>query len=386
MSDASNLPQSSSDVVIAPTIFNTTKTDYEKPPLFLGQPMGLFDSVNKNYPKIFQRYKKLKSLDWDENEFPFASCNQEFKTASRNDYDMMIRTLAWQWEADTVAARHIAPVVAPFVTSTELWTAWLRVSDNEALHALTYSEIVRNSFDNPQEVFEEILKVQESFQRLSTVAKVMEETYVMSHKLALGMVDRDAQSTYEQIFKFVVALWCLERIQFMSSFAVTFSFADDGMYLPIGKAVQKICQDEFEIHQRLDKDILDYEITTTRGYLAYTNQRHVIQSMIDEVVSSELTWLETYLYANGRTRPNLSLADAKAWTLFNAKPVYEYFYLDCPAHLGQLPEKNPIEWINEWIDIGRIQGAAQEEKLGGYFLGGFTHDDTGAKRSIEGLI
>ena len=56
-------------------IFNTNKTDYERTPLFLGQAPGLFDTVNKNYPKIWNLYKLMKSLDWDENEFNYTTCN-----------------------------------------------------------------------------------------------------------------------------------------------------------------------------------------------------------------------------------------------------------------------------------------------------------------------
>ena len=102
------------------TVFNYDKTDYQKPLLLLGQRPGLFDTVNRHYPEIWKLYKAQKSLDWDENEFDYSSCNADFKSCSRSTYDMMIKTLAWQWEADSVASRAIAPVLAPFITSSEL--------------------------------------------------------------------------------------------------------------------------------------------------------------------------------------------------------------------------------------------------------------------------
>ena len=109
------------------TVFNYDKTDYAKPLLLLGQRPGLFDTVNRHYPEIWKLYKAQKSLDWDENEFDYSSCNAEFKSCTRATYDMMIKTLAWQWEADSVASRAIAPVLAPFITSSELWAAWQRI-------------------------------------------------------------------------------------------------------------------------------------------------------------------------------------------------------------------------------------------------------------------
>ena len=77
------------------TVFNYAKTDYQKPLLLLGQRPGLFDTVNRHYPEIWALYKAQKSLDWDENEFDYSSCNADFKSCSRSTYDMMIKTLAW---------------------------------------------------------------------------------------------------------------------------------------------------------------------------------------------------------------------------------------------------------------------------------------------------
>ena len=207
---------------ISNEVFNVEKVSYEGTPLFLGERPGLFDTVNKRYPKIWDLYKRMKSLDWDENEFDFKSCLKDFQTCNKSVYDMMIKTLAWQWEADSVASRSIAPIVAPFVSSSELWAAWQRVSDNETLHAATYSEIVRCSFEDPQEVIAEVLAVKESLSRLKTIATAIENARVISHEVGQGKIDRNDPNAYKAIFMFTCALLCLERIQFMSIFEITF--------------------------------------------------------------------------------------------------------------------------------------------------------------------
>lgn len=354
----------SNESVISNNIFNTKKTDYQRPNLFLDQPMGLMDTINKNYPEIWNLYKKLKALDWDENEFDFTTCNVEFKTCPRNVYDMMIRTLAWQWEADSIVARHIAPVVAPFVSSSELWATWARVTENEALHSFTYSEIVRNSFDDPDQVLEDILKVTESLQRLVTISSVMDKAYITSHKLALGLVDRNSQEVYNDIFMFVVALLCLERLQFMSSFAVTFAIANSGMFVPIGKAVQKICQDEYEIHGRLDKEILRIEMGTERGRTAYQQCKDQIKVMIDEVVFSEITWTD-YLFSEGRELVGVTPELLKRWVLWMASDIYKFMGIE-PNY--ELPTCNPLGFMDDWIRNDH-QVSSQEDKSVAYMLG-----------------
>src|SRR3954469_9371729 len=111
---------SNCDNMLDTTIFNAGKADYKNTgSIFLGEANGLFDTINKNHPKIWEIYKNLKSLDWDELEFQFKQCNVEFKTRPASIGDRMIKTLGWQWEADTSAANSVISVMAPFLSSSE---------------------------------------------------------------------------------------------------------------------------------------------------------------------------------------------------------------------------------------------------------------------------
>lgn len=348
------------------SVFNVDKTDYERPQLLMGpEAPGLFDTINKHYPEIWKIYKSQKALDWDENEFDYTSCNAEFKQCSRATYDMMIKTLAWQWEADSVASRAIAPVLAPFITSSELWAAWQRISDNEVIHAATYSEIVRGSFDDPRVIHDEILTVEEAMARLTRVAKVLEDGYQISHRYAIGQAPRD-QATYNVVFKMIAALLLLERVQFMASFAVTFSICDTGMFQPIGKAVQKIAQDELEIHVSLDKAVLSHEMANTEfGRVAIEQCRDDIKAMIDEVVESEMEWVD-YLFSEGRELVGMNPDLLKRWVLFCAKDVYHFFGMKSD-HV--LPEKNPLKFMENWLDISKTQPSPQEQDNAQYKVG-----------------
>jgi ribonucleoside-diphosphate reductase beta chain len=352
-------------------VFNYAKTDYQKPLLLLGQRPGLFDTVNRHYPAIWALYKAQKSLDWDENEFDYASCNADFKSCSRSTYDMMIKTLAWQWEADSVASRAIAPVLAPFITSSELWACWQRISDNEVVHAATYSEIVRNSFDDPSVILEEILRVQQAHERLGEVAKAFAAGYETSHRYALGQVQND-QTTYNTVFTTLVALFCMERIQFMASFAVTFAICDTGLFQPIGKAIQKIAQDELEIHAELDRAVLLNELQTERGQAAFAQCRSQIEAMIDEVIGSELRWID-YLFSEGRELVGVNADRLSAWTLYCAKDVYQTLGLEAAKYT--LPASNPLKFMEKWLNISKTQASPQEQDIAAYKVGVMRRND-----------
>lgn len=361
-------------------IFNTTKTDdeYKNSSLLLGTEPALFDTIHKKYPKIWELYKEMKSLDWSEDEFDYTQCNQDFKNCPKEVSDMMIRTLAWQWEADSVASRSIITVLAPFITSSELWAAWQRVSDNEVVHAATYSEIVRMSFDNPNDVLENILEVKESLSRLGVVGRVFAETYQLAHKYALGQIEND-QELYNAVYLCIATLYMLERIQFMASFAITFTICGTGLFQPIGKAVQKIAQDELEVHCELDREVLKIENKTARGKIAQQQMAERIKAIFEEVVSSELVWLD-YMFSEGRTLVGSNIDLKKNWVLFNARPVAEFFGIETSY---KMPKHNPLPNMEKWLNMNKQQAAPQEQDLAAYKVGAIIHDDANIEFDVD---
>lgn len=369
-------------VIISDNIFNIDNNySSNDVSLFLQGKHGLIDSIHKKHPAIWDLYKKMKSLDWDENEFDYSSCVLEFKTCSKVTYEMMIKTLAWQWEADSIAAYNLIPIVAPFVSSTELWALWTSIGSSELLHALTYSEIVRNSFESPDEVLEAVLGEAKALQRLEVVSKVFNDTYEMSHKLSLGLVDKDASETYDSILIFTVTMLILERVQFMGSFSITFAIVDTGLFLPIGKAVQKIATDELQVHVKANKEVIKNELKTSRGFASYSANLVLFKKILDDVVNSELEWTD-YMFSDNRELVGLTKELVKDWILFNANDVYAFLNIDNDF---KLVEKNPLGYMNDWLDINNNQPSPQEEKTGNYLLGGMKDTTKGKMFSLDFL-
>jgi len=361
-------------------VFNTEKTAeqyHQVSPLFFGPDPGLFDTVNKHYPKIWSLYKTMKSLDWSEDEFDYTQCNLDFKNCPKPVYDMMIRTLAWQWEADSVASRSIAPLLAPFITDSSLWAAWQRISDNEVVHAATYSEIVRMSFDDPERVLKDVLEVKESLARLTPVTKIFQDLQMASHKYALGQMTAD--EAYDYLFMAVCALYVLERVQFMASFAITFTICSSNYFQPIGKAVQKIAQDELEVHVALDKEVLRVELGTERGMAAYQRLKPRIKELFDCVTEAELTWSD-YMFSEGRELVGTTVKRVKNWVLFGARDVYEFLDIETDY---KFPKANPMPHLEDWINIGKTQAAPQEQDNNQYKVGTIVRDDDAVEFTVD---
>lgn len=349
----------------------STKEVHGYQPLFLGEDSGLFDSINKPYPAIFDLYMKLKVMDWSHTDFPFRICNEQFKSCSKTDYDKMIKTIAFQWEADSVAAKHIYPIAAPFLSNAELQIAWQRVTENESLHAVTYSEIVRSSFDDPSTVKGEIMAIKESQNRLSHIAKLFEEAYYVSHMLALGQISKNDPKAYRAIFMFVVALYCLERGQFPSSFAVSFAYGMKGMFMPIAHAVQKIQADEFQIHQVLDRTILQIEMATPRGRDFFESAKEEIHHVIHEVLEAELE-SNRYVFQDGQPAAGFLYKDqVDAFAKANFSPIFETFRFEDPFK----DIKNPLPTeLLKWFNLNEWQISPQEQRGGNYLRCFVTRD------------
>ena len=362
------------------SIFNSTKTveEYQSDALLMGVEPGLFDTINKKHPRIWSLYKEMKSLDWSEDEFDYTQCNLDFKSCPKSVADMMIYSLVWQWEADSVASRSIISLMAPFITSSELWAAWQRVSDNEVIHAASYSEIVRMSFDDPKQVLTEILELKETLSRLDTVAEIFNNMYIVSHEYALGLRAND-QETYNQVFLTICTLLMLERVQFMASFAITFTICASGVFQPIGKAVQKIAQDELEVHSVLDKAILAHEMTTERGRIAREMMGDKIQAVFDAVIASEFAWVD-FLFSENRSLVGANAELLKQWVLFNGKDVSRFLNLNS-SH--RFPRHNPMPLLENWININKQQSAPQEQDIAAYKVGATLNNDAGVTFDVD---
>lgn len=366
-------------VDIDPSIFNLKKDDYATKSLFLGQQPGLFDTINKTYPQIWEIYKTMKSLDWDENEFNYTSCMAEFESEDPRKVRKMVYSLAWQWEADSVASRSISHLVSLFDPCPELWAAWQRISDNEVVHGATYSEIVRSSFKDPRKVLEEVLGIVEAHQRLSVVANEFVAIRKRGLLYQLGEVPND-QETYNAIFMFTFLMLILERLQFMSSFVVTFAMGEENSFMPACKAIQKIAQDEFEVHVELDRAILTNELQTERGRIAMQQLKPRMQAIYDAVVEAEIVWIRDVLWADNYDLKNLNMKQAMDWVYWCGLNVSRPLGLEVNH---PVVDRIPVHFMKSWLNISEIQASPQEEANGQYKVGIMERDDEGVEFTVD---
>lgn len=360
-------------------IFNVDKTaeQYENVTLFGNGDVGLLDTVNKRFEKIWSLYKEMKQLDWDEQEFDFSQCLIDFEKAPLDVTEMMVKTIMWQWESDSVASQCPAVLIAPYEPCTELWETELRINDNESVHGNAYSETVRMGFPVPKEVLQKMLDHNEAHRRLSVVGSELKQLKRKSVLLAYKKEFEDYKLTQEQIDEdmilFYFIMFCLERVQFMDSFGVTFIIAQSGWYQAIGQSVKKICQDEYEVHSEYRKEVLLELISTPTGKEVFERLKPRLTKILEEVVDSEIRWTVEDLFEHDTKSLVGTNSDLMVkWCLFNAKAVANTFNLKTKY---TFPKSNPIPILEDWINMNKQQSAPQEIDNPAYKVNAVEIDD-----------
>ena len=355
-------------------IFNENNTAHltAEYPIFLGQAPALYDSINKVYPQLFDLYKLLKAQDWSENEINLDQSRRDFESCDKSTYDVMVQTLMWQWEADSIASRSIATLFAPFISNSEYSAAVMRQSDNEILHALTYSEIIRQCIKDSKGIIRDVMDNQHVLKRSTAIIAAFNELEKVGSEYRLGVAFA-ADYLRKVILKGVCALYALEGIEFMASFACTFALAEQNIFMGIWQLVQKIQLDEV-VHTKIDQTVLEILLADPIWKSTFSEIKSEIKAILDEVVVQEQNWAN-YIFSDGRAIVGLNTVLLTEWVLYKAAPVYETLGIEWAF---PVVSNNPLPWMDQWINIDQQQNANQEQDNNAYKLN-VVVDDLGDK-------
>lgn len=343
-------------------------------PIFLGEPLQIYDSINCHYPKIFELYKQQKAQDWAEDEFSFEQSRIDFQTCPEASSQVMLKTLMWQWEADSRISRSLVVAFAPFITNSEYSAAIMKQSEIEVLHALTYSEIIRQCLGDPVQILKDVLENPQIEARSEALDKALSDLKTVGieyqiHGDNLVNLVGDKHYIRKAILKGLFAVMALEGIEFIASFACTFALVKQDWFAGIGNAVQKIMLDEI-LHTKIDLEVLKETLKDEDWQEAFEIVKPEIKQILDEVVLKEEGWSE-YIFSEGRSILGLNTPLLKQWVYYNAYPLYSIFDIEFNF---PMQTADPLVWMKEFIEIDKQQNANQEQQNGGYLLNTVKND------------
>ena len=329
--------------------------------LFFGETMGLPDSLDEPYPALEALYQKQMSQIWNEFEVDISKDRIDMRSCPKEIRDLMIISLKYQLTVDTIAARSITSLLQPHITASSgehVTTAWQMF---ETIHERTYLHIIRQTVEKPKQLLQEIYDNKHILSRCQPIIQAFDNLQNMD-------ADAPLEEKRKKLILALTALFALEQIAFMASFAVTFGIAQNTKYFQgIGQLVKLICRDEV-LHTRNVGAFL--EILKKEHPTLISEHTEEITNILNEVVLMEYDFAE-YLFSEGRECIGLNSVLLCKYVNWVAAPVYRVFDLEPPFNKGS---KNPIPYMDDWIDGGAFQPAPQDIQNSSYLVGSVMDD------------
>lgn len=348
------------------TVFNQHNTGHKKGyPLFLGDDLGILDTINVQYPKLEELYQLQLSQLWNEFEIDLTQDRMDMLNVPTGTRDLMVQTIMFQTAADSIAAGSIIESLGKYITNTEclnMATIW---SFYEVIHARTYAHIIKQTFTEPNKMIEEIYSNLEVMNRLTVIRSAFDEIA----ELPLDATELQKKCS---ILKTITALFGLEAISFLSSFAVTFAITETGVFQGIGQLVKLICRDEV-LHTRMASELVSILSKDPEWDEAFKLTVSDRTKILDDVVNQELDWASA-LFVGDRKVIGLNKQLLQDYTVYMAKPIYTFMGLPFTLNMTT-PKQNPLPYMESYIDSSKMQAAPQEIQLTGYNVGTISDDN-----------
>lgn len=348
-------------------MFNFDKKIGEGSEIFFGKPKGIYDTIVVSHPRLQELYLAQRATDWMHNEFDLSKDREQLRSLDKGTRDLMLYNILFQWHLDSVAADNLFPLFAPFLTNSEASSLFSLNTSMEYVHSMTYSEIVRQCIPDHEELEKFIQDIEQVRKRLEPIFGILGKLSNAGCLYRLGEVSED--ECYNILIKGLVTWWCMERIQFMSSFAKTFGVVRTGTLQGVGNYVQKIMLDEMNIHAETMKYVIQHEMKTNPKQ--WKDLESSLRKIVDTFVQGEYDWID-FVLSNGRGVSGLSNTLLKMWVDYNADDVYVTLFGDSKKQVD-----NPLKWMDNWLNPDKIQTANQEIANGNYLLGVVVDDVDG---------
>jgi ribonucleoside-diphosphate reductase beta chain len=343
-----------------------TKTDYLHRKMFLDPqgPVTIQRFEEFRYPKIAKFEEMQRGFFWVPEEISLTKDASDFKEASDAVKHIFTSNLLRQTALDSLQGRAPAQIFSPVASVPELEalvSIWSTFETN--LHSKSYSHIIRNIYNVPEDEFNKIHDIQPIIEMASSVGKYYDSLHIINCKKELGHQIKE-HDHLKAIWLALHASYALEALRFMVSFATSLAMVENKIFIGNGNIISLILQDEI-LHRDWTAYILNTLIKDDTRFTSIKKEcADEVYEMYMDVVQEEKSWAD-YLFAKGPVIGlNASiLKDFMDYTAANALKDIGIKY-NHPA-----PKTTPIPWFNKHQDTHKKQTALQESESTNYVIG-----------------
>ena len=364
------------------TVFNATKTDTNKQPMFFGKPLGVQRYDNFKYPTFDRLTQQQLGYFWRPEEVSLQKDRADYQTLRPEQKHIFTSNLKYQILLDSVQGRGPGLAFIPYCSLPELEACMTIWETMEMIHSRSYTYIIKNVYPDPSEVFDTILDDERIIARAESVTKSYDEfikyaqDYGQSNSWKPDMYSHPnsewtRKDLKRHLYRSIINVNILEGIRFYVSFACTFAFGELKLMEGSSKIISLIARDESQ-HLVLTQTIIknwqngdDPDITEIMK-----EEEDNVYDMYRQAVQEEKDWAE-YLFKDGSMIGlNAKLLGSYVEYIANRrmraiglKPIF-----DTPM------SNNPLPWTQHWLSSKGMQVAPQETEVESYMVGSIKQD------------
>ena len=364
------------------TVFNATKTNTNKQPMFFGKPLGVQRYDNFKYPTFDRLTQQQLGYFWRPEEVSLQKDRADYQTLRPEQKHIFTSNLKYQILLDSVQGRGPGLAFIPYCSLPELEACMTIWETMEMIHSRSYTYIIKNVYPDPSDVFDTILDDEKIISRAESVTKAYDEfinyaqEYGQSNQWKPDWKEHpNAQWTLKELkrhlYRSVVNVNILEGIRFYVSFACTFAFGELKLMEGSSKIISLIARDESQ-HLVLTQQIIkNWQNNDDPDMLEIMKEEEDnVYDMYRQAVNEEKSWAE-YLFKDGSMIGlNAKLLSSYVEYIANRrmraiglKPIF-----DTPM------SNNPLPWTQHWLSSKGMQVAPQETEVESYMVGSIKQD------------
>lgn len=348
-----------------------TGYDFREQPLFFGdEGLALQRYDQAKYPPLLELFKKQLGFYWRPEEIPGGGKDRsDYDSLTEHERFIFTKNLGYQILLDSVQSRGISNLLEN-CTNPEFESFAKSWEFMETVHSYSYTHIIKNIYNDPSSVLDNVLKDDEIVKRATSVTKYYDD---LINSLD-DSLDEDGNyvNLYEakkKLYLTLVSINILEGIRFYVSFACSYSFAQNKKMEANAKIIKLINRDE-NLHLGCTQFIIKkLREEASEGFQDIViDCEKIVIDMFRDAATEEMEWAE-YLFQNGSMLGlnEQILKEYMKWLTnhrmksIGLEPIFEKI-------------NNPIGWIKNWTESKDVQVAPQEAEIVSYTVGNFEQD------------
>lgn len=358
------------------TIFNKTQVNPLEQPLFFGEDLNVARTDLVKHKVIDNLSEKMLGFFWTANEVSLSKDVIDYADLEPHEKHMFEANIRYQSLLDSVQGRSPLLALLPIISDPVLERAVETWSFTETIHSQSYTHILRTLLPTTEamaNVFDGITETPEIMERATSISNYYDEVIRLNALKELSFPGYNEYKHKKAVYKLLHVINALESIRFYVSFAVSFAFGESGRLDGVCKIMSLIARDE-ALHMK----ITQYLITQMQRGLEGDEWLRITEECKDEVTEifefarkQEKEWAK-YLFSLGTiVGLNEHILGQYVDYLTNQRMIA----VNLVPQITDVPKKNPIPWITDYLSTENTQVAPQEAEIISYVSGAIDLND-----------